>query len=75
MHYMLYPRGDVKKMEREALHSIPPKRRKNKERESLHAIARRVSKEKERETLISIPPSRRKEELAGGTICYNPEET
>jgi hypothetical protein len=25
---MLYPRGDVKKEEREALHDIPPRRRK-----------------------------------------------
>jgi hypothetical protein len=30
---------------------------------------------KELKALHSIPPSRRKEELAGGTTCYSPEET
>jgi hypothetical protein len=40
---MLYPRGELKKKLREALHAIPPRKRK--------------------------------EELAGGTIYYTPEET
>jgi hypothetical protein len=40
---MLYPRGDVKKKERKALHAIAPRRRKD--------------------------------DLAGGTTCYNPEKT
>jgi hypothetical protein len=41
--FMQYPRGDVKKKERKALHAVAPRRRK--------------------------------EELAGGTTSYNPEET
>jgi hypothetical protein len=42
---MLYPGGDVKKKEREALHSISQRRRKEKGREALHAISQRERKE------------------------------
>jgi hypothetical protein len=58
-HNMLYPRGDVKK---------------KGGRHYMQYTRGKVMK-KEREALQAIPLRRRKEELAGGTTFYTPEET
>jgi hypothetical protein len=54
---MLYPRGDVKKKERYALHGIPRGDVKKKEREALHAIPSGDVKKKERVLQINTPTS------------------